>query len=144
MLYWLNGVAVGLHTVNAIICVCLSATILDKKPSDVIFVSGTVKLKNTNFAMVDTFSVDSICPEVVASPHFQHRVPYADLMPHYLYDFRKCFGVLQSAILFLRMFEHPDWLDYIHDLCNIILSIVAKTFLAYALIGPALSMNELT
>jgi len=74
----------------------------------------------------------------VAVPWFLTMAIYVEFF------FFLCFGVLQSAILFLRMFEHPDWLDYIHDLCNIILSIVAKTFLAYALIGPALSMNELT
>jgi len=51
-----------------------------------------------------------------------------------------CFGLIQSWVLYARALGMPDT-EYTHDFYNIVLSLVAKTFLGWALIGPALSLS---
>lgn len=56
--------------------------------------------------------------------------------------FFNAFGIAQSYLLFWRSTDRfPQRVDYWIDLSSILLSIVAKTFLAWVLLGPVLSVS---
>jgi len=54
------------------------------------------------------------------------------------------FGISQTYFLAWRSIDHAAKVEWYMDFVNITLSIVAKTFLAWVLIGPVLSVHEIS
>ena len=71
----------------------------------------------------------------VAVPDFLTAAIYLELV------FFSMFGLAQTALLWWRMVEPLANVSYYTDLTSITLSIVAKTFLAWVLLGPVLSVK---
>ena len=87
-----NWIAVGIHFVNAVVVLSLSATYLSTKPENVVFVSGKMELTYTHYAVVNAIGDKNSCPDVLQSPGYskvlegQSKI-IDDIMPHHLYDF---------------------------------------------------------
>lgn len=88
-----NWAAVLVHLVNAVVVLALSATTLDSKPENVVFVSGKLELSYTHHAVVRMPADNETCQDVLSSPGYARVLKgeaeaVGDIMPHHLYDFR--------------------------------------------------------
>ena len=84
-----NNVVLSLHLIQFIVLCIISEVILTDRDQDIIFVSGKINLKYTNYALIDYYNQNKTCSNVLNSPMRTIMFePFKDFMPHHLYDFR--------------------------------------------------------